>query len=417
MKASVFLITYNHEPFIAQAVAGALAQEAPFDYEIVIGEDASSDGTGRIVRELERAHPGKIRATVRDANVGLQRNFIETYQACRGEYVAFLDGDDYWTSPHKLRKQVELLERDLDLSLCFHDAGTIHQDEGQVRCGPPVGPGPGRTRFRLEDVLLERFMASCSLVARNRLIDSFPTWASTVRCMDWLFTILNAQYGDIGYINEEMAVYRQHRGGSWSVLPYEQRRDEMLQFYTHLLSTLSPEMQPLLRVALDRIQLWDGNLFFQSQVRNFQAERDSLQSQIQNYQTEIGNLLEGYEHTRLWAIQLETENRFLQSEVECLQGRLQSCEQTRRWAIQLETENHSLRSEVERLRALLAHYQPQSARLHALYRGLERSMGMPAIRTLRRLRALSSRLRTGLLGRQDPAPPLEPTSPDLTRVS
>src|SRR3954463_277492 len=92
MKLSVLLITYNHERFIGQALGGALAQEADFDYEVVVGEDASTDRTAAIVRAAQQAHPTKVKATLRDRNVGLQRNVIETYRACRGEYIAFLDG-------------------------------------------------------------------------------------------------------------------------------------------------------------------------------------------------------------------------------------------------------------------------------------------------------------------------------------
>src|SRR5438034_1371789 len=83
MKLSVLLLTYNHERFIGQALSGALAQETDFDYEVVVGEDASTDRTAAVVRALALAHPTKVKAILRERNVGLQRNVIETYRACR----------------------------------------------------------------------------------------------------------------------------------------------------------------------------------------------------------------------------------------------------------------------------------------------------------------------------------------------
>ena len=105
IKVSVCMITYNHERFIAQAVESALMQETDFDYEIVIGEDCSTDGTRQVLLDLHDRHPDRIRLLLREKNIGASHNFVGTLEACRGEYVAFLDGDDYWTCPNKLQKQ------------------------------------------------------------------------------------------------------------------------------------------------------------------------------------------------------------------------------------------------------------------------------------------------------------------------
>jgi glycosyltransferase involved in cell wall biosynthesis len=85
MKASVFLLTYNHGRFIEQAVRSALAQQTRFDYEVVVGDDASDDGTADTVRRLQAEYPDRLRPLLRTTNVGMHRNFIETYRACAGE--------------------------------------------------------------------------------------------------------------------------------------------------------------------------------------------------------------------------------------------------------------------------------------------------------------------------------------------
>src|SRR5882672_6480832 len=140
MKVSVSVITYNQEEFIAQAIDSILRQEVSFDYEIVIGEDASTDRTREIVLELERRHPDRIRVMLRDAGtserdrargLGGKTNFVQGIQDCRGKYVALLDGDDYWTDSHKLQKQVDFLERHPECSLCFHNAEMFYEDGSQ----------------------------------------------------------------------------------------------------------------------------------------------------------------------------------------------------------------------------------------------------------------------------------------------
>src|SRR4051794_3890726 len=120
MKVSVCMITYNHERFIEQAVASALTQATSFEYEIVIGEDCSTDRTRNILIELQRANPDKIRLLLPEHNLGAQRNFVQTLDMCRGQYIAYLEGDDYWTSSAKLQQQVDFLDQHADFAICFH---------------------------------------------------------------------------------------------------------------------------------------------------------------------------------------------------------------------------------------------------------------------------------------------------------
>ena len=120
MKVSVTIITYNHEKFIRKTLDSVLMQKVNFQYEIVIGEDCSTDNTKKILLEYQNKHPGKIRLLLAENNQGLVRNFMQTYRACKGEYIATLDGDDYWISSRKLQKQVDFLDRHGDFSMCFH---------------------------------------------------------------------------------------------------------------------------------------------------------------------------------------------------------------------------------------------------------------------------------------------------------
>lgn len=111
VKVSVLLKSFNYAPYLPTAIESALAQDAPFPYEIVLSDDCSQDECPAIVRDYARRFPEKVRVLERTARVGMVRNTMETFAACRGEYIAWLEGDDYWVAQDKLRKQAELLDR------------------------------------------------------------------------------------------------------------------------------------------------------------------------------------------------------------------------------------------------------------------------------------------------------------------
>ena len=110
-KVSVLMITYNHEKLIAQAIDSVLMQKTEFPFELVIGEDCSTDGTRAVVLEYSRKYPGIIRAHLRERNLGALENGRDVFRASRGKYLAVLEGDDYWTSPEKLQVRADLLDK------------------------------------------------------------------------------------------------------------------------------------------------------------------------------------------------------------------------------------------------------------------------------------------------------------------
>src|SRR6187402_281533 len=124
-KVSVLIVTYNQRPWIAQAIESALAQQVCFDIEIIIGDDCSTDGTREIVKSYAARHPDVIRLNLLDCHpdgIPGRVNQVSTLKACRGELIAFLDGDDFWTDPGKLAHQVSLLEADPSIVGVAHDA-------------------------------------------------------------------------------------------------------------------------------------------------------------------------------------------------------------------------------------------------------------------------------------------------------
>lgn len=226
-KVSVVMITYNHEKFIEQAVNSALMQETDFDYEIIIGEDCSTDRTREILIELQKQHPDKIKLVLNPQNLGMIPNFVNVLSMARGEYIALLEGDDYWTSPHKLQRQVDYMDAHPECRICFHATEVIFEDEPERPHLVRIPPSNLSSSISFESWLRYRarfatFMATSSVLYRS-LADPLPQWYSDLRrAGDWpLFAWLLFNGGKIGFLEDPkpMSVYRKHSGGVSHVTP------------------------------------------------------------------------------------------------------------------------------------------------------------------------------------------------------
>jgi glycosyltransferase involved in cell wall biosynthesis len=231
VMVSVAMTTYNQEQFIDQAIQSVLSQETDFPVELVIGEDYSTDRTRPIVIQYARRYPRQIRLLLRATNLGPQYNLVGTLSACRGRYVALLEGDDYWTSTQKLQKQVAFLESHPQCAQCFH-AVTFFFEDG--RSAPLVVRPPDalQTVSTLEDLLrFNNYMQYCSVMFRRSLLDHFPDWCCKQIAVDWLLFILIAQNGWVGFLDETMAAYRMHSQGVWSGLSLISQQMALLESY------------------------------------------------------------------------------------------------------------------------------------------------------------------------------------------
>ncbi|HEX3599731.1 MAG TPA: glycosyltransferase [Lacipirellulaceae bacterium] len=230
IKVSVCMITYNHERYIAQAVESVLAQQTKCPFEIVIGEDCSTDKTRRILLGLARRYPQTIRLRLADDNQGVNRNLAGTIGAARGRYVALLEGDDYWATTEKLQRQVEALDSHADWAVCFHPASCTYEAGFQ---GDPIFPLDWtKQEATIDDLFENNFIPTCSVMFRNRLFAEFPAWYDGLKLGDWPLHLLNAEHGNIGYLPEVMATYRVHRGGVWSGASQATRITAILEMLT-----------------------------------------------------------------------------------------------------------------------------------------------------------------------------------------
>lgn len=217
IKVSVAIITYNHERFIAQAIESVLMQETDFPVELVIGEDCSTDGTRVIVCEYADRYPGRVRLLLSERNQGTIANVVATLNACRGQYITLLDGDDYWTDPLKLQKQVEFLEANSEYVACHHDALIVDE------CGTTIAqsklPDALKRDFSGDELIRRPWILMFTACFRNVLGEMPPEFYEVFNG-DTFLTSMLGHFGGSHYMGREIrpAAYRRHAGGVWSTL-------------------------------------------------------------------------------------------------------------------------------------------------------------------------------------------------------
>jgi glycosyltransferase involved in cell wall biosynthesis len=225
MKLSVLVRTFNHERFVTEAIQSVLMQRTSFDYEIVVGDDCSTDATRELLEQFESLHRGKIRLLLYKARIGAYKSYHTVLEACRGEYVAVLDGDDYWIAPDKLQKQVDFLDAHPDCPLCCHNARFVC--EAADFESTPIQTTPMKPFLGVED-LLDRSPALHTTTVVRRIA------ALGIRDVPPVFlgdkaraVVLAHRYGPIGYIDQVMSAWRLHDSGAlnsrWT-LPLPDRR-------------------------------------------------------------------------------------------------------------------------------------------------------------------------------------------------
>ena len=216
-RLSIVCLAYNAAPYIRAAIDGFLMQKTNFPVEILVHDDASTDGTADIIREYAESYPGTVRAVLQKENqlskgVMVSSEFL--WPLIRGEYVAVCEGDDYWTDMHKLQKQVDWLDAHPESSICFHPV-VVHFEDGSRKDSiyPSDKDCPSGYTFR--ELLHHNFIQTNSVVFRWKLKGREGDVPTGIAPRDWFTNLLHAENGPIGFIPEPMGVYRRHPGGVW----------------------------------------------------------------------------------------------------------------------------------------------------------------------------------------------------------
>lgn len=211
---NICMITYNHAPFLAEAINSILSQKTDFEYCLVIGEDCSPDATRKICEEYAAKYPKKINLLPSTTNLGMTKNFIRTLKACDGKYIAFCEGDDFWTDVNKLQIQVDLLEANPDYNGCFHDVSNSDKNSNIIKENFYEAQQQVYNQEECLKVLGSRY-STCSVLFRREILDGeWPIWFNKRACDEFL-DLMITQNGLLVHIPKNMASYRIHEGGIW----------------------------------------------------------------------------------------------------------------------------------------------------------------------------------------------------------
>ena len=251
---SILCITYNHVRYIAETINGFLAQKVNFEIEILVGNDASTDGTAMVLDRFT-SYP-QIQVFNHQTNLGQRgiNNLIFLWQRAQGTYLILCEGDDYWTDPLKLQKQVAFLESHPQYGGCFHNVEVLLSSNGSsVEYHP--------TYFKQWDITLRSPVISFDDLLRVNLGLVAPTcsllFRNTPEILNWLkpFTIADRVIalsvslikGPLYYIPENWAVYRKHEGGSTARMDYDSFEKDYIQYYALADNLSNGKTKPLTR--------------------------------------------------------------------------------------------------------------------------------------------------------------------------
>jgi len=268
---SICCVTYNHSPFIRQCLEGFLSQKTTFPIEILIHDDASTDGTDDIIREFVDNCPELIFPIYEDQNQysqGVNVDFLN-YNRARGKYIAYCEGDDYWTDPLKLQKQVDFMEAHPEYSVCFHDysilaEGTKTLSSSKYTSGSSVDGGDMDVNFTM--VLHSSSYGGKPLTMMFRKSMYSLKWAEHYKYYRDTHEIYHLLHVGLGrYLDFNGAVYRIHGGGLHSSMSSEQNlitvRESILELY------LQNKRDQELKLNLVDILLWNYNAYTKLKVK------------------------------------------------------------------------------------------------------------------------------------------------------
>ena len=211
---SVFMLVYNQEDYITETLQSILNQKTTFPYNIIIGEDCSTDNTREILKEFKTQFPDQIKLITSDKNIGLINNFIRTLNHCDGKYIAICDGDDYWTDSDKLQMQVDFLESHTDYSIVFTRKKDVLPD-GSISTYQPKKLDTSN----FTDLIKGNYIPSVTALFRNKINGTLPLkWLYKYPYGDWPLYLYTTRDGsNIKFLDTVTAIYRKDIGVSAKV--------------------------------------------------------------------------------------------------------------------------------------------------------------------------------------------------------
>ena len=213
---SVYCMTYNQENTIAQAIESIVSQKTDFPFELIVHDDASTDATADVVRGYEKRYPEIIRPIYQTENQYRRFNLVKQFihPASRGKYIAFCEGDDFWSDTDKLQLQADIMRANPECTLCFHAVDQLFSDGRRMNCRPLKKTGEVSSSLVVKRGGL--FCSTVSSMYRRDVMDIWPQFRMAADVYDYPSQALAAFMGKVYYIDRNMGVYRFASEGSWT---------------------------------------------------------------------------------------------------------------------------------------------------------------------------------------------------------
>ncbi|HRE41344.1 MAG TPA: glycosyltransferase [Ignavibacteria bacterium] len=208
MLVSIICNFYNHEKFVSQTINSFLSQKKNFEFEILLHDDCSNDSTPNILREFENYYPNLIKVIYQKENQYLKGINVWTeiqFPRAKGKYIALCDGDDYWTDPYKLQKQVDYLENNPDCAFTCHSVHILNESGNAI---PWKVFEKAKEIILTEDIIKAHFIPTLSLVFRTSIVNKIPSWFNKIQSGDIALELILSTYGYGFYFFNNMGVYR-----------------------------------------------------------------------------------------------------------------------------------------------------------------------------------------------------------------
>lgn len=254
-------LVYNHEPFVKECLEGFVKQKTNFSFEAIIHDDASTDNSASIISEYANKYPEIIKPIIETENQyskhdGSLRQIMDN--ATRGRYIAYCEGDDYWTDPLKLQKQIDFLEQNPEYSICFHPVKILKK--GKLVKDYITRKVPETTD--IYELAKGNYLHTLSVVFR-RNSPEIPSWVSQCPAGDYALHMFNATFGKIKKLNDVMGVYRIHHTNTWVNQDIVNMSLNIIAYLEVMMEKFSDDINMLLKNRYASVCVHVSSIFFE----------------------------------------------------------------------------------------------------------------------------------------------------------
>ncbi|MDR0824347.1 MAG: glycosyltransferase [Prevotella sp.] len=229
MKVNVILITYNHADYIRQALESILIQETPYNVEIIVADDCSTDNTVEIIKEYEATTQFTFRYLPKTKNIGYIRNYRQAFAACTSDYIAIMEGDDYWVKPTHLQNHIHFMEKLPEASMSYNRHIRLFEDQHREEIFDWTDSKDYQLVTTEQLALGNRIGNLSCCVFRGNLVRQLDPKLFDMEIADWMLGMYMGQFGALAYLKDVTSAYRIHDNGQWSKMSEKSQCERIIE--------------------------------------------------------------------------------------------------------------------------------------------------------------------------------------------